>query len=133
MSLSYNNSILAQTISISGSNLNINRNLVFDSFTESVVAIGNSSTAVTLSLSSGTVQTCTLTNNCTFTMPTPVAGKSFTLFLNTGAGGYTASFTGVLWTDSSAPTITTTASKVDILSFISNGTSWYGSYSQNYG
>jgi hypothetical protein len=66
-------------------------------------------------------------------MPTPVAGKSFTLFLNTGAGGYTASFTGVLWTDSSAPTITTTASKVDILSFISNGTSWYGSYSQNYG
>lgn len=120
-------------LTFDGSTLNVDGNLVFDSFTESIVAIGNSSTAVTLSLSSGTVQTCTLTNNCVFTMPTPVAGKSFTLFLNTGAGSYTASFTSVLWNDSSPPTITTTASKIDILSFISDGIYWYGNYSQNYG
>jgi hypothetical protein len=120
-------------LTFDGSTLNVDGNLVFDSFTESVVAIGNSSTSQTLSLSSGTVQTCTLTGNCTFTMPTTTAGKSFTMFLNTGSGNYTASFSGVLWNDSSPPTITTTASKVDILSFISDGTYWYGSYSQNYG
>jgi hypothetical protein len=115
------------------SGLIVNGNLTFDSFTESVVAIGNSSTSQTISLTSGTVQTCTLTGNCTFTMPTATAGKSFSVFLNTGSGGYTATFTGVRWNNSTAPTITSTASKVDLLSFISDGTYWYGSFSQNYG
>jgi hypothetical protein len=115
------------------SGLIVNGNLTFDSFTESVVAIGNSSTSQTISLTSGTVQTCTLTGNCTFTMPTATAGKSFSLFLNSGSGNYTATFTGVRWADSAIPTATITASKVDIYSFISDGTYWYGSFSQNYG
>jgi len=101
--------------------------------TESVVAVGNSGASKTLSIASGTILTCTLTDNCTFTMPTIVAGKNFTVFLNTGAGNYTASFNGVLWNGGTPPTITITSNKVDILKFISDGTSWYGSYSQNYG
>jgi hypothetical protein len=120
------------TLHVAG-DVNIDGNLTFDSFTESVVAIGNSSTSKTISLTSGTVQTCTLTANCTFTMPTATAGKSFSLFLNTGSGGFTASFIGVRWSDSTPPTITSTASKVDLLSFISDGSFWYGSFSQNYG
>jgi hypothetical protein len=106
---------------------------VFDSYTESVVANGNSGACKTLSLASGTVHTCTLTNNCTFTMPTATAGKSFSMFLNSGSGNYTASFSGVRWADSAIPTATITASKVDIYSFISDGSFWYGSFSQNYG
>jgi hypothetical protein len=113
--------------------VNVNGNLTFDSFTESVVAIGNSSTSKTISLASGTVQTCTLTGNCTFTMPTATAGKSFSMFLNSGSGNYTASFSGVRWADSAIPTATIIASKVDIYSFISDGSFWYGSFSQNYG
>jgi hypothetical protein len=113
--------------------LDVAGNLTFNTFTEKVVANGNSGTSLTLNLTNGTVHTCTLTGNCTFTMPTVTAGKSFTLFLNTGAGGFTASFTGVKWSDSTPPTITTTASKVDILSFTSDGSFWYGSFSQNYG
>ncbi len=113
--------------------LDVLGNLTFDSFTESIVANGNSGTTKTLSLDSGTVHTCTLTGNCTFTMPTAVAGKSFTLFLNSGAGNFTAAFTGVRWADSAAPTVTITASKVDLFSFVSDGTYWYGSFSQNYG
>jgi hypothetical protein len=114
-------------------NVNIDGNLTFDSYTESVVANGNSGTSKTLSLTSGTVHTCTLTGNCTFTMPTATAGKSFSMFLNSGSGNYTASFSGVRWADSATPTATITASKVDIYSFISDGTYWYGSFSQNYG
>jgi hypothetical protein len=113
--------------------VNVNGDLTFDSYTESVVANGNSGTSKTLSLASGTVHTCTLTNNCTFTMPTATAGKSFSMFLNSGSGNYTASFSGVRWADSAIPTATITASKVDIYSFISDGTYWYGSFSQNYG
>jgi hypothetical protein len=113
-------------------NSNLAGTLTFNDFTESVVVIGNSSTSKTIALTNGTVQTCTLTGNCTFTMPTATAGKSFTLFLSSGSGSFTATFTGVKWSGGTAPVITTTASKVDILSFISDGTSWYGAFSQNY-
>jgi hypothetical protein len=113
-------------------NTNLAGTLTFNDFTESVVVIGNSATAKTIALTNGTVQTCTLTGNCTFTMPTATAGKSFTLFLSSGAGSFTATFTSVKWSGGTAPVITTTASKVDILSFISDGTSWYGAFSQNY-
>lgn len=113
--------------------LDVAGNLTFNTFTEKVITNTNSGSGIVLSIDSGTVHRITLTNNCSFTMPSAVAGKSFSMFLNTGSGNYTASFSGVLWSDSAPPTITTTANKVDILSFISDGTSWYGSYSQNYG
>jgi len=99
-------------------------------YTEGVVAIGNSGTAQTISLTNGTLQTCTLTGNCTFTMPTVSAGKSFTLILSTGAGSFTGTFTGVKYAGGTAPTITTTASRWDILTFVSDGTYWYGSIAQ---
>ena len=101
-------------------------------YIESQVAIGNSGTAQTISLSSGTVQTVTLTGNCTFTMPTAANGKSFILILNTGAGSFTSTFTSVKWPANTAPTITTTASRWDILTFVSDGTNWYGNYAQAY-
>ena len=101
-------------------------------YIEGVVAIGNSATAKTISLANGTVQTVTLTGNCTFTMPTAVAGKSFTVILSTGAGSFTSTFTSVKWPNNTAPTITTTASRWDILSFISDGTNWYGNFAQAY-
>ena len=103
-----------------------------NAYTEAVVSIGNSSTTKTLSLTNGNVQTCTLTGNCVFTMPTAAAGKSLLLFLYTGAGSFTASFTDVKFIGGSAPTISTTASRTDLLSFVSEGTYWYGSYVQNY-
>lgn len=101
-------------------------------YVESVVAIGNSSTAQTLLLTNGTVQTVTLTGNCTFTMPTATAGKSFILIISTGSGGFTATFTSVKWPSNTAPTITTTASRWDILTFVSDGTNWYGNFAQAY-
>ena len=101
-------------------------------YLESQVAIGNSGTAQTLSLASGTVQTVTLTGNCTFTMPAVGSSKSFVLLINTGAGGFTATFTSVKWPANTAPTITTTASRWDIISFVSDGTNWYGNFAQGY-
>lgn len=101
-------------------------------YTESVVAIGNTGTSKTISLTSGTVQTATLTGNCTFTMPTATAGKSFVLYLKTGAGGFTGTFTGVKWDSAGAPTITATANKMDILAFVSDGTNWYGTATQGF-
>lgn len=103
-------------------------------YTESVVTIGTVGASHTLSLTNGTVQTATLTAStpCTFTMPTATAGKSFILRLTQAATGMTtATFTGVKWAGGTAPTITATASAVDIISFMSVGSTWYGSAIQN--
>lgn len=105
-------------------------------YVESVVAIGTVTSASTLSLTNGTVQTATLTAStaCTFTMPTATAGKSFVLLLKQAAttGNGTATFTGVKWSSAGAPTITAAAGKMDILTFIADGTNWYGSAAQGY-
>ena len=102
-----------------------------NNYTEGVVAIGTVTTASTLSLTNGTVQTATLTAStaCTFTMPTATAGKSFILLLKQAAstGNGTATFTDVKWGTAGAPTITAAAGKMDILTFVSDGTNWYGS------
>jgi hypothetical protein len=94
----------------------------------------NTSTAITVSLANGTVQNLTLTGNATITMPTAVAGKSFIIILSQdGTGSRTVTWSTVSWPAATAPTITTTASKKDIYSFFSDGTSWYGAtIGQNY-
>lgn len=107
-------------------------NVTVTDYIESQVNIGNSSTTQTISLSNGTVQTVTLTGNCTFTMPTAAAGKSFLVLIKSGAGNFTGTFTGVKWPANTAPTITNTASRMDIIAFSSDGTNWYGTASQNY-
>ena len=107
-------------------------NVTVTNYTETVVAIGNSGTTQTLSLTTGTFQTVTMTGNCTFTMPTNVAGKSFILIATQdGTGSRTAVFTSVKFASGVAPTLTTTATTgVDILTFVANGTSWFGTYAQ---
>jgi hypothetical protein len=47
-------------------------------------------------------------------------------------GGGTATFTGVKYNSFGTPTMTSTAGKMDIFSFVSDGTNWYGSVSQGY-
>jgi hypothetical protein len=67
-------------------------------------------------------------------MPTAGAGKSFIILLRQdGTGSRTVTWTTVNWAGGTAPTITSTASKQDIYSFFSDGTSWYGvTVGQNY-
>lgn len=105
-------------------------------YVESVVAIGTVSSSHTIALTNGTVQTATLTAStaCTFTMPTATAGKSFILLLKQAAstGNGTATFTGVKFGTAGAPTITAAAGKMDILTFVADGTNWYGSIAQGY-
>jgi hypothetical protein len=108
---------------------------VMKDYAETVHTGGNTSTAQTLALTNGNVQTWTMTGNCTFTMPsgsTLQAGSSFTAILTQdGTGSRTGTFTGVKWAGGTAPTLTTTAtSGIDILTFttFNGGASpvWYG-------
>ena len=105
---------------------------VITGYTETAPSIANSSTAVTLSLSSGTVLSYTLTGNCTFTMPTATSGTSFIVkLIQDGTGSRTATFTSVKWPSGTAPTITVTATTgLDILSFVCINSVWYGTFAQ---
>lgn len=101
---------------------------------ESVTA--NTSTAYTIDLANGSVQILTLTGNCTYTFPTPVAGKSFILVQKQDAtGSRTVTWpASVDWPGGTAPTLTATASKADKFVFTAiDGSNWLGSVAgQNY-
>lgn len=114
----------------------LNGTTTVTSYGETPIDLGVVGASATINIAAGTVITATLTNGTTttFTMPTAVAGKSFTMFVkqpaSTGSGA--ASFSGVRYGTAGAPTVTTGANKVDIFSFTSDGTSWYGAYLQGF-
>ena len=137
--IAYSSNTLTDVVGTTATQTLTNKTLTnptVNNYTEGVVAIGTVTTTNTLSLTSGTVQTATLTAStaCTFTMPTATAGKSFILLLKQAAttGNGTATFTSVKFSATGAPTITATAGKMDILTFVSDGTNWYGSFAQGY-
>jgi hypothetical protein len=107
-------------------------NVTVNAYTEGVIAVGNTGNAVTVNIANATIVTATLTANCTWTMPSNAAGKSFILLLKTGNGGFTSTFTSVKWVGNTAPTITTANNSMDILTFIADGANWYGNYAQGY-
>lgn len=104
-------------------------------YTEETVT-ANTSTAYTIDLANGTVQVLTLTGNCTYTFPTPVAGQSFILVQKQDAtGSRTVTWpASVDWPGATAPTLTSTASKADKFVFTAiDGSNWLGSVAgQNY-
>ncbi len=92
------------------------------------VAASTSAYTIVAPTTSG-ITDLTLTANCTLTFPTAVAGQSFTLILKQdGTGSRTVTWPDtVKWNGGVDPTLTTTASGVDILGFFtSDGTNWYG-------
>jgi hypothetical protein len=118
------------------SNLRVSDTLNLSAYTETVAAYSTVGASQTLSIAVGTVLTATLTSAtpCTFTMPAAIAGKSFLFLLKQPASGTatTATFTGVKWGSAGAPVITAGLGKMDILTFVSDGTNWYGSVAQGY-
>lgn len=94
---------------------------------------GNSSTADTIDWSTGSAHKSTLTGNCTYTFSNPETGGSYVLRVLTGSGGFTATWpSSVKWAGGTGPTITTTASRMDLINFYYDGTNYYGSFTQNY-
>lgn len=109
-------------------------NVTVNGYTEAITTgFGDTGSANTINISNTTIITANLSASCVFTMPTATAGKSFTMLLKTGAGSRTGTFTGVRWNSgNTAPTVTATANRMDIFTFVADGSVWYGSYSQNY-
>ena len=107
---------------------------IFKDVGETLATNGTSGSAATISLADGNFHKVTLTANCTFTFSnvpaTANTAASFTLFLvQDGTGSRTATWPGTVdWAAATAPTLTTTAAGVDVLTFITldGGTIWNG-------
>ena len=113
-------------------NITVNK-VTINAYTEGITTgYVNTGSAFTLNIANSTIITANLSATCTFTMPSNTAGKSFILFLKTGAGTNTATFTGVKFVGNTAPTITAVANRLDILTFAADGSNWYGNYAQGY-
>lgn len=89
---------------------------------------GNSGATDTIDWSAGNKQKSTLTDDCTFTFsPEPSGPCSLVLRLVQDAtGGRTVTWPGdVIWPDG-APTLSTAANAVDVISFYYDGADFYG-------
>ena len=97
---------------------------------ENVNAVTTSGAAQTLpDVSSDTINRITLTANCTLSFPAAAAGKSLSLILVQDAtGSRTVTWPGtVKWASGTAPTLTTTAAKADVFTFLcADGANWLG-------
>jgi hypothetical protein len=99
---------------------------------------GNSGTAITIDwdhLAFGRHK-LTLTGNVTVGFSNPADGGDYVVLVNSGAGGFTATFdtADVSWPNSTAPVITTTASRIDAIRFVFDAMTgkYYGTFAQNY-
>jgi hypothetical protein len=88
---------------------------------------------VSIDLNNGNVHSVILTGNATLTFDNPVAtgdSSSFTLIVKQdGTGSRTVTWPGsVAWAAATAPTLTTTANRFDVLAFttVDGGTRWFG-------
>jgi hypothetical protein len=81
---------------------------------------GNSSTALTINWDNGNTQLVTLTGNCTFTLSNPKDGFRYLLVLKQdGTGSRTVTWpSSVKWQGGTAPTLSTTAGKVDVVTLV---------------
>ena len=106
----------------------------FTDYAETVNAIGDTAASQSIDITLGNVHTCTLAvGTTTFTFDNPaVTGKgcSFTLITTqdaTGSRGITWP-ASVDWSAATAPTLTATANRTDIFTFVTynGGTNWIG-------
>ena len=105
-----------------------------NSYNESYTAVTSTSNATTVNCEAGNTFSHTLTENTTFTFSNPPAsGTAYTMTIeiiqDAGASGYTVTWpASVDFPAATAPTLTATASAVDVFVFTTRdgGTTWYG-------
>ena len=115
-------------------NQTITGELTVDSYNEAYAAVTSTTNATTLDCETGNTFTHTLTENTTFTFTNPpTTGIAYTFTLkvvqDASASGFTLTWpTSVDWPAATAPTLTATASAVDVFVFYTHdgGTTWYG-------
>lgn len=88
---------------------------------------------IALDWDNGNVQSVTLGGNRTFTFANPKDGGRYVIVLTQdGTGSRTVTWPTIKWQGGSAPTLTTTAAKKDIITIFYDGTDYLGNSSLNH-
>jgi hypothetical protein len=98
-------------------------------------ATGTTTSATTINWNDGNVQEKVLNVSATtFTFINPNAGGTYILILRQrSSGGGTVTWPGtVSWAGGTTPTMTTTANKYDVYTFVFDGSKYFGSYVQDF-
>lgn len=81
----------------------------------------------------GNIVALTMQSSTTLTFSNHVVGTYIFQITQGGTGSYTITWpVSVLWSGGTAPTLTTTVGKTDIVTLFHDGTNFYGTYSLNY-
>jgi hypothetical protein len=95
--------------------------------------IAGSGGTVNIPFASGNIVNLTLTASTTLTLSGHVVGVYILKVIQGGSGSYTLTYpASVKWSGGSAPTLTTTVGKTDIITLFHDGTDFFGTYSLNY-
>jgi hypothetical protein len=103
-------------------------------YADAEVDDGNSGTADTIDWTTGMFHKSTMTGNCTYTFTAPSGPARVQLKLVQDAtGSRTATWpAAVKWPGGTAPTLSTAANAIDIITFYYDGTNYYGVDSLNF-
>ena len=95
--------------------------------------VAGSGGTVNVSFASGNIIDMTLTASTTLTLAGHVVGTYIFELTQGGTGSYTITWpASVKWSGGTAPTLTATVGKTDIVTLFHDGTNFYGTYSLNY-
>jgi hypothetical protein len=95
--------------------------------------IAGSGGTVNIPFASGNIVNLTLTASTTLTFSGHVVGVYILKVIQGGSGSYTLTYpASVKWSGGTAPTLTTTVGKTDIITLFHDGTNFFGTYSLNY-
>lgn len=90
----------------------------------------SSASSITINPNDSSVQSVTLATNATFTMSGFETGQSVTLIITQdGTGSRTGTFTSVKF-PGGAPTLTTDANAIDVVTILYDGTNYLGNIAQ---
>lgn len=93
---------------------------------EAVYSNGNSGTSLAVNLDNGNLQSVTITGAVAITQTTPTHPGKYTLVITQDGTGHVYSLSGIKWAAGAAPTYSTAANKIDVISIIYDGTNYYG-------
>jgi hypothetical protein len=95
--------------------------------------VAGSGGTVNIPFAAGNIVNLTLTASTILTFSSHVVGVYILKVIQGGSGSYTLTYpASVKWSGGSAPTLTTTVGKTDIITLFHDGTNFFGTYSLNY-
>jgi hypothetical protein len=89
---------------------------------------GNSGTSKAIAWNNGNNQKVSVTGAVAFTFTAPTNPGKFTIIIKQDATGHVYSLPTIKWANGVAPTLSTAANAIDILTILYDGTNYYGSF-----